>query len=88
MPGVRAQASCCTCIMVAVSGHIVAVLAVTDPLKPEARGVVRSPTPFQPFRAEPPRAEAATFPGEPGSRHFNDAAGQLKQYARALGVFL
>ena len=34
------QASCCTCIMVAVSGAILAVLAVTDPLKPEARGVV------------------------------------------------
>ena len=34
------QGSCCTCIMVAVSDVIVAVLAVTDPLKPEARGVV------------------------------------------------
>ena len=38
--GCRLQGSCCTCIMVAVSGTIVAVLAVTDPLKPEARGVV------------------------------------------------
>jgi cation transport ATPase len=37
-----AQAACCTCVMVAVSGRLVAVLAVTDPLKPEARGVVRS----------------------------------------------
>ena len=34
------QGSCCTCIMVAVSDVIAAVLAVTDPLKPEARGVV------------------------------------------------
>lgn len=34
------QAKCCTCVMVALAGSIVAVLAVTDPLKPEARGVV------------------------------------------------
>jgi hypothetical protein len=34
------QAKCCTCVMVAVGAAIVAVLAVTDPLKPEARGVV------------------------------------------------
>jgi cation transport ATPase len=38
--GFPLQGSCCTCIMVAISGTIVAVLAVTDPLKPEARGVV------------------------------------------------
>jgi hypothetical protein len=35
-----AQASCCTCIVVAVGGSVRAVLAITDPLKPEARGVV------------------------------------------------
>ncbi|EIE26688.1 heavy metal P-type ATPase [Coccomyxa subellipsoidea C-169] len=34
------EAKCCTCVMVALAGSIVAVLAVTDPLKPEARGVV------------------------------------------------
>ena len=34
------QGSCCTCIMVAISGAVAAVLAVADPLKPEARGVV------------------------------------------------
>lgn len=34
------QAECCTCVMVAVSGHIAGVLAISDPLKPEARGVV------------------------------------------------
>ncbi|KAK9916964.1 hypothetical protein WJX75_009286 [Coccomyxa subellipsoidea] len=34
------EAKCCTCVMVAVGAAIVAVLAVTDPLKPEARGVV------------------------------------------------
>ena len=34
------QSKCCTCGMVAVGAAIVAVLAVTDPLKPEARGVV------------------------------------------------
>lgn len=35
-----AQGDCCTCIMVAVGGQIVGVLAISDPLKPEARGVV------------------------------------------------
>ncbi|BDA40669.1 probable copper-transporting ATPase HMA5 [Coccomyxa sp. Obi] len=34
------EARCCTCVMVAVGGGVCAVLAVTDPLKPEARGVV------------------------------------------------
>ena len=34
------QAECCTCVMVAVSGRIAAALAIADPLKPEARGVV------------------------------------------------
>eukprot|EP00891_Asterochloris_glomerata_P002470 jgi/Astpho2/2470/e_gw1.00048.183.1_t len=31
---------CCTCIMLAVNDVVVAVVAVTDPLKPEARGVI------------------------------------------------
>ena len=35
-----AQDRGCTCLMVAVSRSLVAVLAVADPLKPEARGVV------------------------------------------------
>ncbi|KAK9841413.1 hypothetical protein WJX74_005280 [Apatococcus lobatus] len=34
------EAECCTCVMVAVSGHIAGVLAISDPLKPEARGVI------------------------------------------------
>ena len=34
------QNKCCTCIMLAVNDVVVAVLAVTDPLKPEARGVI------------------------------------------------
>lgn len=34
------QAESCTCVMVAVSGHIAGVLAISDPLKPEARGVI------------------------------------------------
>ncbi len=33
------QAQCCTCVMVAVSKEVVACLAISDPLKPEARGV-------------------------------------------------
>lgn len=38
--GLSLQAKCCTCVMAAVGGAVAAVLAVTDPLKPEARGVV------------------------------------------------
>ena len=34
------QAECCTCVMVAVTGQIAGVLAISDPLKPEARGVI------------------------------------------------
>lgn len=34
------EGNCCTCVMVAVNGWLAAVLAITDPLKPEARGVV------------------------------------------------
>ena len=34
------QAECCTCVMVAVGSSVVAVLAISDPLKPEARGVI------------------------------------------------
>lgn len=34
------QAECCTCVMVAVGGAVAAALAIADPLKPEARGVV------------------------------------------------
>ena len=34
------QNQCCTCIMLAVNDVVVAVVAVTDPLKPEARGVI------------------------------------------------
>ena len=46
--------------MVAVSGHIVAVLAVTDPLKPEARGVVRSLHPAPLSQAQPTNTVHAT----------------------------
>ncbi len=35
-----AQADCCTCVVVAVGGRVAAALAISDPLKPEARGVV------------------------------------------------
>ena len=38
------QADCCTCVMVAVSGSVAAALAIADPLKPEARGVVAALT--------------------------------------------
>lgn len=34
------QAECCTCVMVAIGSSVAAVLAISDPLKPEARGVV------------------------------------------------
>ncbi|KAK9840963.1 hypothetical protein WJX81_002856 [Elliptochloris bilobata] len=34
------EAECCTCVMVAVGGAVAAALAIADPLKPEARGVV------------------------------------------------
>lgn len=34
------QADCCTCIMVAIGGLLAGVLAISDPLKPEAAGVV------------------------------------------------
>ncbi|KAK9810274.1 hypothetical protein WJX72_007760 [[Myrmecia] bisecta] len=34
------EGQCCTCVMVAVHDSLVAVLCITDPLKPEARGVV------------------------------------------------
>ena len=34
------QDQCCTCVMVAVGSTLAAVLAISDPIKPEARGVV------------------------------------------------
>eukprot|EP00884_Botryococcus_braunii_P009380 jgi/Botrbrau1/18443/Bobra.0072s0030.1 len=34
------EAECCTCVMIAVNMNVVACLAISDPLKPEARGVV------------------------------------------------
>lgn len=34
------QDQCCTCVIFAIGSTITAVLAISDPIKPEARGVV------------------------------------------------
>lgn len=36
----RMEDQCCTCVMVAVGGSLAGVLAISDPIKAEARGVV------------------------------------------------